>query len=258
MKFLMGGALPSQLSDLQSFNRFPGFSGLSCSGSAVPQSLVLGNEEGKLVKASASIAKKAASPEKALAALKSHSEAERRRRERINSHLATLRGLVPCTEKMDKATLLAEVINQVKKLKSNAIKATEGLLIPMDADEVNVELCKDETGDGSFSLRASICCEYRPTLLSEIRKAFEALPLKPVKAEISAVGSRLKNIFIFTSQRCTGDGDLEEGQHHIESVRYALNLILEKAPDSSEYCPRSTPPSKRRRVFSTDSLSSSP
>lgn len=38
---------------------------------------------------------------KAMAAVKSHSEAERRRRERINAHLDTLRGVVPCTEKVD-------------------------------------------------------------------------------------------------------------------------------------------------------------
>jgi hypothetical protein len=35
---------------------------------------------------------------KALAALKNHSEAEKRRRERINGHLATLRGLVSSTD----------------------------------------------------------------------------------------------------------------------------------------------------------------
>lgn len=34
-------------------------------------------------------------------ALKNHSEAERRRRERINSHLATLRTMVPCSDKVD-------------------------------------------------------------------------------------------------------------------------------------------------------------
>lgn len=37
---------------------------------------------------------------KSVAALKSHSEAEKRRRERINAHLGTLRELVPCTGKV--------------------------------------------------------------------------------------------------------------------------------------------------------------
>ncbi|CAN1355770.1 Putative transcription factor bHLH107 [Linum perenne] len=69
--------------------------------SAAAAALVLDSERGELVKAPAKVAgKKEVSEEKALAALKSHSEAERRRRERINAHLATLRGLVPCTEKV--------------------------------------------------------------------------------------------------------------------------------------------------------------
>jgi hypothetical protein len=38
--------------------------------------------------------------DKAATALRSHSEAERRRRERINAHLATLRSMVPCTDKV--------------------------------------------------------------------------------------------------------------------------------------------------------------
>jgi hypothetical protein len=38
--------------------------------------------------------------EKAATALRSHSEAERRRRERINAHLATLRSMVPSTDKV--------------------------------------------------------------------------------------------------------------------------------------------------------------
>jgi hypothetical protein len=38
--------------------------------------------------------------EKAAMALKNHSEAERRRRERINAHLATLRTMVPCSDKV--------------------------------------------------------------------------------------------------------------------------------------------------------------
>lgn len=69
-------------------------------GSMLSNSLILDTEKGELVKTSSGVGKKDASEAKALAALKNHSEAERRRRERINSHLSTLRGLVPCTEKV--------------------------------------------------------------------------------------------------------------------------------------------------------------
>lgn len=70
---------------------------------AVPQSLVLDTEKEELVKASGrEVGKKGDRAEtKSVAALKSHSEAERRRRERINAHLTALRGLVPSNEKVD-------------------------------------------------------------------------------------------------------------------------------------------------------------
>lgn len=83
------------LHSLENFNR-----GFVRSGSILSQSLVLNGEKGELVKAPIQPSKKRVSEEKALAALKNHSEAERRRRERINSHLSTLRGLVPCPVKV--------------------------------------------------------------------------------------------------------------------------------------------------------------
>lgn len=76
------------------------FSEVLPGGSMVSQSLVLDSEKGELIKAPTRAGKKGMSEAKALAALKSHSEAERRRRDRINAHLSTLRGLVPCTEKV--------------------------------------------------------------------------------------------------------------------------------------------------------------
>lgn len=69
----------------------------------VSQSLVLDSEKCELVKTCGVVRKKGgdgASGVKTTAALKSHSEAERRRRERINAHLATLRSLVPSNEKV--------------------------------------------------------------------------------------------------------------------------------------------------------------
>lgn len=84
-----------------SSNSLGGFNGDLRGGSALSHSLVLDSEKGELVKAPARVGKKGVSEAKALAALKSHSEAERRRRERINAHLTTLRSLVPCTDKVN-------------------------------------------------------------------------------------------------------------------------------------------------------------
>jgi len=71
-------------------------------GLSSSHSLVYESEKGELVKYSsaARVGKNEICEAKALAALKNHSEAERRRRERINGHLTTLRGLVPSTEKV--------------------------------------------------------------------------------------------------------------------------------------------------------------
>uniref|UniRef100_A0A8R7TT08 BHLH domain-containing protein n=1 Tax=Triticum urartu TaxID=4572 RepID=A0A8R7TT08_TRIUA len=58
-------------------------------------------------------------------ALKVHSEAERRRRVRINAHLTALRRMIPDTKQMDKAALLARVVDQVRHLKRRASEAAQ-------------------------------------------------------------------------------------------------------------------------------------
>lgn len=231
-----------------------GFNGANLHGGSIPQSLVLDSERGELVKAPAKVGKKEVSEAKAMAALKNHSEAERRRRERINAHLDTLRGLVPYNGKMDKATLLAEVISQVKELKTNAIEASKGFLIPMDADEVKVEPYNEEAGDADFLYKASICCENRPELMSDLRQALDALPLKMLTAEISTLGGRLKHVIVFTSCK---EGNAEASQILANDVQQALNSALEKASPSPEYSPRTTLPNKRQRISFLDSSSSS-
>ncbi|KVH96782.1 transcription factor bHLH30-like [Cynara cardunculus var. scolymus] len=204
------------------------------------QSLVLNEQKGELVKADGKVIGKKIglkSDEKAMAALKSHSDAERRRRERINAHLHTFRGLVPCTDKMDKATLLAEVIRHVKQLKTDAKEASIGLLIPEDVDELIIEKV-----NGGLTFRASICCKRRPELLTDLRRALDALKVNIERAELSALGDHMKIVFYFTrTTTATTDEDL------VSFVREALNSVIEKAPFSPEYSPRTTLPNKRRR-----------
>lgn len=87
-------------------NSFSGFSGNYAfqrtvkNGSSSSSSLVLDHEKGELVRSLVRPGQKGVNAEKALIALRNHSEAERRRRERINGHLTTLRSLIPGTSKV--------------------------------------------------------------------------------------------------------------------------------------------------------------
>ncbi|KAD4982451.1 hypothetical protein R6Q59_002060 [Mikania micrantha] len=203
------------------------------------ESLVLDDEKGELVKAQSKVPGKRSgsmTDEKALAALKSHSDAERRRRERINAHLDTLRGLVPCNDKMDKATLLAEVIRQVKQLKINAKQASLGLLIPEDVDEVKIEKRDNSAVNGDLTFHASVCCKHRPELLTDIRRALVELKVNFERAELSTLGDHMKIIFDFTAD-----------ENLLSSVREALTSIVEKGSMSLDYSPRTMLPNKRRR-----------
>ncbi|PIN06383.1 hypothetical protein CDL12_21071 [Handroanthus impetiginosus] len=193
-------------------------------------------------------AQKVVNAEKALMALRNHSEAERRRRERINGHLATLRSLIPGTNKMDKAALLAEVINQVKELRRTVAEATDGTLVPTDMDEVKVEE-QEDLNDGAFiSIRASLCCDFKHELLVDLREAIEALPLKTVRAEIATLGSRMVNIFVISGCNEGESDEGEEGIKLVKSVRDALRSVLDKFYASEEFSSRNTLSGKRRRV----------
>ncbi|EES15038.1 transcription factor AIG1 [Sorghum bicolor] len=162
---------------------------------------------------------------KALAASRSHSEAERRRRQRINSHLARLRSLLPNTTKTDKASLLAEVIEHVKELKrqTSAVLDGEGeeeeepaaarqhLLLPTEADDLAVDAAED--GDGRLVVRASLCCEDRVGLIPDIARALAALRLRAHRAEIATLGGRVRNVLLITT---AADDDQEEEEEEEE------------------------------------------
>ncbi|KAM0049677.1 putative transcription factor bHLH family [Helianthus debilis subsp. tardiflorus] len=192
--------------------------------------------------------------DKASMALRNHSEAERRRRERINGHLSVLRSLLPGTAKMDKASLLAEVISNLKQLRKTATKATKGVLIPMDIDEVKVEQQDDNSLDeSSYSIRASLCCEYKHEVLSDLKEALDGLNLKTIRTEIATLGSRMMNLFVIT-----GSKDDVNIKDIVSSIHHALKSVLDKFYASQEFSESNSLSNKRRRVsFFTPSNSSS-
>ncbi|KAL1345977.1 transcription factor bHLH30-like [Arachis stenosperma] len=221
-------------------------------GYASSSSLVLDRVKGELVEAPVKLERKGVFPERTIEALKNHSEAERRRRARINAHLDTLRTVIPAANKMDKASLLAEVIRHLKELKTNAAQACQGLMIPKDNDELRVEEQEGGLNGFPYSIRASLCCEYKPGLLSDIRQALDALHLMIISAEIATLGGRMKNVFVIISCEEQSFEDAEYRQFLAGSVHQALRSVLDRFSVSQDILESR----KRRRIsiFSSSSL----
>lgn len=125
---------------------------------------------------------------------------------------------------MDKASLLTEVVRQVRELKKYAddVSAlspdTWNGLVPGEADEVRMTAA-EETG----LVRVSVCCEDRPGLMTEVNQAIRSVQARVVKAEMATVGGRTKSVVVFQGQVNGEDRSM---------LHASLRSILQK-PDST-------------------------
>ena len=150
---------------------------------------------------------------------------------------------------MDKAALLGSVIDHVKDLKRKAMDVSRALTVPTETDEVTIEY--DPGQDESFTsvnkfkdnivIKASVCCDDRPELFSELIQVLKGLRLTAVKADIASVGGRIKSIFLLCSK------DSEEGVC-LSTLKHSLKSVVTKIASSSmaSSCPTR---SKRQRFF---------
>ncbi|KAG2635520.1 transcription factor bHLH30-like [Panicum virgatum] len=166
---------------------------------------------------------------------RSHSEAERKRRQRINAHLATLRTLVPAASRMDKAALLGEVVRHVRELRGEADAAAAGaaVAVPGEGDEVGVEegqhcCCRGAGGEGDRAaaatrrVRAWVCCADRPGLMSELGRAVRSVSARAVRAEIATVGGRTRSVL----ELDVGGQHDGEGTSSRPALQTALRAVL--------------------------------
>lgn len=163
-------------------------------------------------------------------AWKSHKEAERRRRQRINAHLSTLRTLLPNTTKTDKASLLAEVVNHVKELSKQAADVArqdgdvcssgleaEPWPFPGESDEATLCYCDSEE---KKLMKATLCCEDRPGLNMDLARAIRSVRARVVRAEMMTIGGRTKSVLVL---QWAGNRGLDE----IEVLKRALKAVME-------------------------------
>lgn len=129
--------------------------------------------------------------------------------------------------KTDKASLLAEVIQHVKELKRQTTLIAESTPVPTEIDELIVDNASDE--DGKFVIRASLCCEDRSDLLPDLIKTLKSLRLRTLKAEITTLGGRVKNVLFITGEDDTNNDDQQQQQQYsISSIQEALKAVMEK------------------------------
>lgn len=173
---------------------------------------------------------------RALAASHNHKEAEKRRRERINSHLDRLRTLLPCSSKTDKATLLAKVIQKLRELKQETSEIIQVETFPSETDEITV-LSNNNSTKGRLLIKVSVCCEDRPDLITNLVETLKSLGLSLLTAEIVTFGGRVRNVIVVECVREEGSAEL------VKFLKEALRSFVHRPGLSSG------DRSKRRRIF---------
>lgn len=129
----------------------------------------------------------------------------------------------------DKASLLAEVIQHVKELKRQTSLIAETSPVPTESDELTVDTTDE---DGKFVIKASLCCEDRSDLLPDLIKTLKALRLRTLKAELTTLGGRVKNVLFITGDEdssSSGEQSMQQQQEYcINSIQEALKAVMEK------------------------------
>ncbi|CAM8926309.1 unnamed protein product [Rhodiola kirilowii] len=154
---------------------------------------------------------------------KSHSEAESRRRKRINDHLVTLRSILPSKVKTDKATLLLETVQHVKELQQKF--AEVGL--PSESDTVSVSRCENADDDdekkNDLVVKATVCCEDRAELNRDLVRVIRSVRGNMTRTEMATVGGRTKVVMDLKLGVESSGGDQEE----IGRLKRGLRAVVE-------------------------------
>lgn len=129
------------------------------------------------------------------------------------------------TRQTDKATVLSEVVRRVKELKETTATTELGFpeecVFPGESEELT--LSHHEGG----LVSATICCQDRPALMSDIERAVRSARLRVVRAEMATVGGRTKSIMWLqgggSAASCGG-----ANEDTVWKLRRELKVVIDK------------------------------
>lgn len=132
------------------------------------------------------------------------------------------------------------MIQHVKELKRQTSQiAQTNPLIPTEINELTVDYCNNE--EGNFMIKVSLCCEDRSDLLHDLIKTLKSLRLKTLKAEITTLGGRVRNVLFITRDQQqdnddtwpindnNNDNDDDQMKYCLRSIQEALKEVMEKS-----------------------------
>lgn len=141
------------------------------------------------------------------------------------------------------------MIQHVKELKRQTSVIAETSPVPTEMDELIVDDASDE--EGKFVIKASLCCEDRSDLLPDLIKTLKALRLRTLKAEITTLGGRVKNVLFITGEEDSSSSEEQQQQQFcISSIQEALKAVMEKSGGGDES--NSSGSVKRQRTTNTN------
>ncbi|RZC94086.1 hypothetical protein C5167_016780 [Papaver somniferum] len=206
----------------------------------------------------------------------SHSLAEKRRRQRINSHLSALKRHVPHSDnKMDKGSLLGCVVDHLKELKRSLVGEIihQGSAIPNESDEIIVDHmtastttigatnnnnnngtgnsdCSNKGKYNEIYLMATVSCEDRPQLFMDLIDALKGLKmLRTIRTEIVTLGGRITlNIVLINIDNHESSSNINCLNSLKQSLRAVLGRVI-TPPSSSHWTSTSGFSSKRQRLL---------
>ncbi|KAG8501393.1 hypothetical protein CXB51_003462 [Gossypium anomalum] len=160
---------------------------------------------------------------------------------------------------MDKAALLKCAVEQVKELKRKAAEISKAFNIPTEIDEVTVDWDRPQdinpngTRQGNDSkdkifIRASVCCDDRPEVFTELIKILKGLRLNTIRADISSVGGRMKCNFILCYNSIDEEEEEEGEGVSPTTLKQSLDVVLSRIASSSDVSDCRIR-SKRQRLF---------